>query len=118
RLAGGGEVDGGPGEVARRGMLTAPRQRLGPHLAPGDRRVQVVAGERLALVAERLGLHGATLCQERATEQRRGARGIDPEAVVAEALVRRPQTLLRGGGVPLDQRDAAGETLGLEQPLP
>ncbi len=68
------KLDGG-------GVLAAPRQRLGAHAAPGDRRLQVVAGERLALVAERFGLGGPALRQQRAAEQRRGLRRIDAEPV-------------------------------------
>ena len=77
-------VDGGARELDGGGVLAAPRQRLGAHAAPGDRRLQVVAGERLALVAERLGLGGATLREQRAAEQRRGLRRVDAEAELAQ----------------------------------
>jgi len=68
-------------------------------------------------VAERLGLRRPPLLEEHDPEQRRGARGIDPEAVGAEALVRRAETPLCRGGVRLGQRDEAGEVLGLEDSL-
>jgi pyruvate/2-oxoglutarate dehydrogenase complex dihydrolipoamide acyltransferase (E2) component len=47
-------------------MLAAPRERLRAHAAPGDRRLEVVAGERLALVRERFGFAGAILREQRA----------------------------------------------------
>ena len=56
RVGGGGDGDRGLRQLDRRGVLAALRQRLGAHAAPGDGRLQVVAGERLALVAQRLGL--------------------------------------------------------------
>jgi hypothetical protein len=46
--------DGGARELDRGRMLPASRERLGPHATPRDRRPQVVARERLALVAQRL----------------------------------------------------------------
>ncbi len=58
--------DRGARELDRRGVLAAPRQRLGAHAAPGDRRLQVVARERLALVRQRLGLGDAILREQRA----------------------------------------------------
>ena len=98
-------------------MLAAPRQRLGAHAAPGDRRLEVVAGERFALVAERLGLGGAALREQRAAEQRRGLRRVDAEAVVAQPVVGAAQAALGGDGVAFEQLDEAGEDVGLEQPL-
>src|SRR5258706_574719 len=97
---------------ASRAAIAASQRAMFANAAPGDRRLQVVAGERLAVVAQRFGFRGPTLCQEGATEQRRGARRIDAEAVGAQAVVRRAQTLLRRGGVPLDQLDEPGEHLG------
>src|SRR5262249_18547775 len=97
--------------------FAAPRERLGPDAAPCDRRLEVVAGERLALPAERLRLRGATQREERLAEQRRGSRRIDAEPALAEALVRGAQRALRGGGVGLEQLDVAGEDVGLEQLL-
>ena len=107
RVGGGGDLDRGARELDRGGVLAAPRQRLGAHAAPGDRRLQVVAGERLALVAERFGLVDATLREQRAAEQRRGPRRVDAEPVVAQPVVRAAQAALRGGGVALEQLDAA-----------
>src|SRR5262245_42829665 len=102
RVGRGGDVDGGPGKSDGGCMLAPPCQRLGPHAAPGDGRVEVVAGERLALVAECFGLRGAILIllEERETEQRGGACGVDPEPVGAESIVCSPEALLRLGGVP------------------
>ena len=97
--------------------LPSPRQRLRPDTAPGDRRLEVVAGERFALAAERLGLGGAALGQQRAAEQRGGLRRVDPEAVLPEPIVRRAQAALRRDGVAFEQLDQAGENVGLEEPL-
>jgi len=64
--------------VNRGGAVASPRQRLGPDAAPRDRRLEVVARERLALVAERFGFGGPTQRQERDTEECPGARRVDP----------------------------------------
>ena len=90
-------------------MLAAPRQRLGAHAAPGDRRLEVVAGERLALVRERFRLGDAILREQRAREQRRGARRVDAEPEIAQSLVGAAQAALGGGRVAFEQLDAPGE---------
>ena len=58
RVGRGGELDGSARERDGRGVLAAPGQRLGPDAAPRHGRLQVVASERLALVAHSLGLGG------------------------------------------------------------
>ena len=58
RIGGGRDVDGSTGEGDGGDVVATARQRLGAHAAPGDRRLEVIARERLALVAERLGFGG------------------------------------------------------------
>src|SRR5262245_62388546 len=101
----GRDLDGFPCELERGRVLAARRQCEGARAAPVDRRLEVVAGEGLALVRERLGLLGASLLEERTPEQRCGARGVDAEPVRAEALVRGAQQTLRRGRVALEQLD-------------
>src|SRR5207249_1763155 len=116
RVGRGGEVDGGAGEVDGGSMLATPRQRLRPYAAPGDRRLQIVASERLALVAQGLGLRRPALREQRAAQQGRGLRRVDPEPELPEPVVRRAEATLGGGGVALEQLDEPGEDVGLEQP--
>ena len=118
RVGRGGDVDGGARELDGGGVLAAPRQRLGAHAAPGDRRLQVVAGERLALVAERLGLGGPAQRQERAAEQRRRLRRVDAEPVLRGAR-RTPVADERSAAAasPSSSSIEPGEDVGLEQAL-
>ena len=93
------------------------RQRLGAHAAPGDRRLEGVAGERLALEADGLGLGDAALREQRAAEQGGGLRGVDAEPLRAEPVVGGAQAALGGDGVAFEQLDQAGEQVGLEHAL-
>src|SRR5206468_6821976 len=99
----GGDVDGCTRELDGGGMLATPRQRLCPYAAPGDGGLQVVAGERLALVAQRLGLGGPALREEGAAEERGRLRRVDPEPVLPQPVVRRAQAALGSGGIALEQ---------------
>ena len=117
RVGRGRDRDGGLGERDRRRMLAAPRQGLGADAAPRDRRLQIVAREQLALVRERLGFGGAILGEERAAEQRGGARGVDAEPEIAEPVVAGTERALGGGRVAFQQIDAAREDVGLEEPM-
>ena len=114
-VGGGGELDGGLRELDRARVLAAPRERLGAHAAPRDARGQIVAGELLALVRERLGLGDAAEREQRAREQCRSLGRVDPQTLRAQPLVRRAQAALRRGGVALDQLDPPREDVGLEQ---
>jgi hypothetical protein len=106
----GGQVDGG-------GMLPASRQGLGPHAPPGDRGLEVVARERLAVVAERLGVGGSPLKEQRTPEERGGPRRVDREPVGAEPLVGDAQCTLGAGGVALEEIDQPREDVGHQELL-
>src|SRR5262249_20873227 len=87
------------------------------HTAPRDRGLQVVAGERLALAAQRLRILRAAECEQRAAEERRGLRAVDRQPVLAEARVHRSQRALGGDRVPLEELDQAREDVDLEDTL-
>src|SRR5205085_12698424 len=91
--------DRGVGERDRRCMMATARELLGTHAAPRDRRLQVGAGEQLALVRERLGVGGAVESEERTAEERGGPGGIDAESEIAEAFVAGAERALGGGRV-------------------
>ena len=105
------------GEFHRRGRFAAASQRLGAHTAPGDRRLQIVAGQRLALARQRFGFLTPALGQQRAGQKRRGAGRIDAETEIAKPVVGAAQAALGGNGVALDQVDEPAEGIGLEHAL-
>ena len=98
--------------------VAAPGRGLGPDAAPGDRRLEVGAGERLGLGRDGVGLVDAALQQQRPAEERRGLRGLAVEARDRAALRRR-----RGAGPRPPRRSPSsssmkpGGDLGLEQPV-
>ena len=79
--------------------------------------LQIVAGEQLALVAQRLGLGGAALREQRAAEQRRRLRRVDAEPVIAEPVVRRAARARRRRRRLRAARCSPANDLGFEQPL-
>jgi len=110
-----GDGDRRLGEGDGLGMLTTPRQRLGTHSTPRDRRLQIVTCERLAFVRERLRLDGSSLTQQCARQQRAGPSGIDAEPEVAETVVSGTQRALGRDHVAFEQIDPSRKNVGLEQ---
>ena len=117
RVGGRSDVDRFDCELDCGSVLAAPRERLGPNAAPRDRRPEVVAGERLALVAERLGLGVPIQCEQCASEERGSLRRVDAEPEAPQPVVCGVQKALGGESVALEQLDATGEHVGLEQPV-
>ena len=101
RVGSGGKLDRLARELDRRDVLAAPRQCLGAHAAPGDRSLEVVAGQHLALVRERFGLGVAFLREQSARKQRATPRRVDAETEIAKSLVGAAQLALGGDCVAL-----------------
>ena len=97
--------------------IAARREHFGTRDAPGDRGLEVLAGELLARRGHGLGVVQAPLGDERVREQRRGASGVDAHAHLDEPVVRVAQRGDRGGRITGDELDHAGEVGGLEQPV-
>ena len=117
RVGGGGDPDGGLRQRDGGGVLAALRQGFGASPAPGDRRLEIVAGERLALARAPLRFGDPLLREQGAGEQRRRAGRVDPEPQIAQPLVRAAERALGRRRVALEEIDATGERVGLEEPV-
>ena len=116
-VGGGGEVDCGAREIHRGVVFAAPRQRFGAYAAPGDGGFDVVAGQCLAVAAERFRFCGAILREQCAAEQRGRLRRVDAQAVPAQAFVGGAQAALGRDRVAFDELDQAGVDVRLAEPL-
>ena len=102
-------IDGGARERDGGGVLAAPGQCLGADAAPRHRRLQVVAGERLALVAHGLSLGRPPLRQQRAPRSAAAWAASIPSPCCRNPSYAARNEVSGGDGVALEQLDEAGK---------
>ena len=107
-------ADGSLGDPSGLVVITAARQQLCPKRAPGDRRLQRVAGETLTLRAQFVGLGVPVERETGATQQGGGLGGVGVEAHATKAVVGLAQMRLGRSRIVDDQLDDAGKLLDLE----
>ncbi len=95
-------------------VSTAARQQLCPNRAPGDRRLQRVAGETLTLRTQFVGLGVSVERETSSSQQRGGFGGVGVQAHATKAVVGPPQVRLGGRRIVGDQLDDACELVNLE----
>ena len=110
-----GQGNGSLGDPPSLVVIIAARQQPRPKRAPGDRRLQRVAGETLTLRTQFVGLGISVERETRAAQQRGGLGGVGVEAHAAKAVVGLTQMRLGRGRIVDDQLDDAGELLDLEK---
>ena len=97
--------------------ISSGREDLGLRDPPGDRGLEVLTCERLALGGHQLRLVDLALLEQRGREQRGGLTRVCTHAEGVETLVRGAQRRDRRRRVTRDQLHHAGEQIRLEQPV-
>jgi hypothetical protein len=93
--------------IARLTFLQPARERIGEALDAGERRLQLVSGEREEAILARLALgggqHGARAGQERLQRAQVSRRAVELERERAHHLLAHPQRHRGGSGAPFDE---------------
>ncbi len=105
------------GKDLRTVHVAPPGQHLGPYRPPGDGRLQVVAGEVLALRRVAVGFVDSALRQNRSRQQGGRLAGVGADAEGVQPFQCGPEVGLGGDRVALHRLDDSGEQLGLHQPV-